>query len=64
MNNVNGAALLARVKPGCLVTIRREDGGQSTGRARWHELMPGAKWLYDGRQEHPITESNIINVRD
>lgn len=33
MNNANGAALLARIKPGALVTIRAIGGGTLTGRA-------------------------------
>lgn len=41
MNNSNGAALLARVKPGDLVTVRRADGGRATGRA---ELRPTGHW--------------------
>lgn len=36
MNNSNGAALLARIKSGDLVTIRAIGGGQLTGRAVRH----------------------------
>ena len=35
MNNSNGAALLARVKPGDLVTVRAGDGSRVTGRAEF-----------------------------
>jgi hypothetical protein len=33
MNNSNGEAMMARIRAGDLVTVRRSDGGQTTGRA-------------------------------
>lgn len=61
MNNSNGAALLARVKAGDLVTVRRRDGGQSTGIAEYR-----ATGLYARTGplfSQPIMESNIISIR-
>lgn len=61
MNNANGPGLLARLKAGQLVTVRRDDGGQSTGRA---ERAATGEWrartgpLFSA----PITESNIVRV--
>ena len=61
MNNERGAAILATVQPGDLVTIRTADGGQRTGRA--HKVREG--WCICSM--HPgsigtITAGNIISV--
>lgn len=66
MNNENGAALLARVKPGDLVTIRRYDGSRRTGRAHSHHDMTGRREFYvtTGYDAMPesVTAGNIIKV--
>jgi hypothetical protein len=62
MNNSNGDALLARVTPGALVTVRRRDGGQSTGRA---EQGPTGAWRARTGPlfSEPITAATIIRVQ-
>jgi len=40
MNNTRRAERFARIKPGCLVTIRRTAGGTLTGRA----IEPDGDW--------------------
>lgn len=62
MNNSNGAEMLERLRPGEIVTIRLADGSTARGRCRWHPLMPGARWLFDGRAEREVTAANIISV--
>ena len=65
MNNENGQALLARVRPGCLVTVRQPDGRQVTGRA--HYLPMSDSWhTRTGRDAMPqaVTASNIIRVQE
>ena len=55
--------MLAALKPGALVTVQREDGGQSTGRAEYRPAT--GEWyartgpLFGVR----ITESNIVAIR-
>lgn len=61
MNNERGAALFEGLQVGDRVTVRRPDGGQSTGRA---ELRPTGHWyartgpLFSER----ITAANILKV--
>lgn len=61
MNAVNGAALLASVRAGDLVTARDHDGSVRCGRA---ELRPTGRWY---ARTGPlfsvwVTESTIIKV--
>lgn len=61
MNNSNGSALLARVKSGDLVTIRREDGGTATYRAI--VTHTGRYIARDARNaEFAITADNIVSI--
>lgn len=62
MNNVNGAALEARVKAGDLVTVRLADGSTRKGRAH---LIGSGQWCVCGQQHppsYPATAENIIAV--
>lgn len=70
MNNVNGAALLARVRPGDLVTIRKRDGSTLTGRASRDVeslgalLNPDRMDVRDARGfRYSVTAANIVAVR-
>lgn len=66
MNNRNGAALLARIQPGDLVTVRRADGGTLTGRADpvGHPSDPAGSWRMVARGGiYLATESNIVSFR-
>ena len=62
MNNTNGAALLARVKAGDLVTVRTPSGSLLTGRYRENTLglplaiAPGGRFQF-------VTAGNIIRVQ-
>jgi hypothetical protein len=63
VNNSRGADMLAALKPGTLVTVRRDDGGQSTGRAEFQHLT--GQW-YARPGPHltvRINEFNIVAVR-
>ena len=62
MNNSNGHALLARITTGARVTVRRPDGGQSTGRA---EMSAHGQWrARTGPMfSEPVTAANIIRVQ-
>jgi hypothetical protein len=61
MNNSNGAALLAKIQPGDRVTIRRPDGGQSTGYA---ERGSRCAWRIRTTPDfsEPVIESNIVRI--
>lgn len=61
MNRADGAALLARVRAGDRVTVRRKDGGQSTGRA---ELDAAGAWrIRTGPLfSEPVTAHNIVRI--
>lgn len=61
MNNANGAALLARVKPGDLVTIRNADGSQTTGRARASHTGLYTCAPFSLAPE-PVTADNIVSI--
>jgi hypothetical protein len=55
--------MLAELKPGAVVTVRRDDGGQSTGRAEFQHLT--GQW-YARSGPHltvRVTESNIVAIR-
>jgi hypothetical protein len=63
MNNDRGAAMLATLSAGALVTIRLPDGGQRTGRA--HKVRNG--WCICSM--HPgskgaITAGNIVRIQE
>ena len=61
MNHENGAALYEALTPGARVTVRRRDGGQSTGRA---ELRPSGWYARTGPLfSERITATNIIRVQ-
>lgn len=69
MNNSNGAAMLARIKPGDLVTVRTRDGGQATGRAHRDTeslgalLNPDRLEVRDARGfRRTITADNVVRV--
>lgn len=63
MNNGNGAAMLTRLQPGDLVTVRRPDGGQSTGRARRNIMEDGWNILSTDGLWRTVTAANIIRVQ-
>lgn len=63
MNNINGAALLERIRAGDLVTIRTARGHTVTGRARVYADTAGfAVETCNGRGVG-VNAGNIINVR-
>jgi len=62
MNHENGAAMLAALRPGALVTLRAADGRTLTGRA---EYNAGA-WMArtsPNKLREPVTAANIIRVQ-
>lgn len=63
MNNENGAALIARIRPGSMVTIRRPDGAMLTGRAS--ERSADGGWLIRGRDgmPHAVSAGNCTRVQ-
>lgn len=62
MNNSNSASLLARLRPGDLVTIRRPDGSRATGRA--DQFAESGWFLRTGPDGMPeaITRANIVRI--
>lgn len=62
MNNDDGETILARVREGYRVTVRRADGGQATGRA---ERGPDGQWRarVGPLFSHPVTAGTIIRVQ-
>lgn len=72
MNNSNGAALLARVKPGDLVTVRAIGGELLTGRAYRFAPSPADVWagltrpdwvILTGRHTSAgVTAANIVSI--
>ena len=62
MNNARGAELIARLKAGNRVTVRRADGGTSTGRAI--QTATGAWRIRTGPlASEPVTAATIIKVQ-
>lgn len=61
MNNERGAALLAGLKAGDLVTIRKPDGGQRAGRV--HKVRHGWCICSGHPPAWPVTADNIVQVQ-
>ena len=64
MNNSNGAAMLARIKPGDLVTIRDDAGNRLTGRAERPDGLT-RPWMLRIRRMGLVlvTTDNVLNVQ-
>lgn len=67
MNNEHGAAMLARVRTGDLVTVRLPDGRQNTGRAGVLSNLEGLREVFariaPDAMPVAVTAGNIIRVQ-
>lgn len=61
-NNERGAAMLAALRPGALVTVRTDSGARRYGRA---ERNAEGAWLIrdHSRHEWALTAANILQVQ-
>lgn len=63
MNNANSQALLARIRPGMLVTVKSVNGTTVTGRARPFADTAGYVIDTGSRRGIGVNSGNIVRVQ-